>query len=72
MCQTFKSITLKLFVERGGVELKEAARRGLLQARDGLEKLAVRETPNPCTLNYLGLLYEQEGLWNTAERVLGR
>lgn len=72
VCQTFQSVPLKLFVEQGGVELKETAHRGMLQARDCMEKLACREAPYPCALNYLGLLYEQEGLRNAAERMFTR
>ena len=61
-----------MFVEHGGVELKEVAHQRMLQARDSLEKLACREASDPCILNYLGLLYEQEGLQKVAEKMFTR
>lgn len=61
-----------MIVNAGGVTLKEEARKGVLQARDSLQKRAARGSVDPCSLNLLGLLYEHEGLLAEAQKVFVR
>ena len=72
VCQTLKTVSLNHLTECGGVELREEAHRGVVRARDNLEKVDLRSSRDPCALNYLGLLCEQEGLGGKAEKVLTR
>lgn len=72
MCQTLASISPKQILSPGGVALNEVALRGLLQARDNLQKSASREMVDVCTLNLLGLLYEHEGILTEAQRMFER
>ena len=57
-----------LILELGNEGLNLVAARGMLQARDCLQKLVERERGDGWALNLLGLLYEQEGLLAQAER----
>jgi hypothetical protein len=52
--------------------LAEAAHRGVVQARDNLQKLVCREMADACSLNFLGLLWEQEGLLTEAQGAFTR
>ena len=72
VCQTLGTVPPKLVMAPDGVGLNEAARRAVAQARDNLQKAAIRETMDASTLNHLGLLCEQEGLLSVARRHLMR
>lgn len=72
VCQTLSSIAPKQIQSPGGVALNEVALRGVLQARDNLQKSACREMVDACTLNLLGLLYEHEGILTEAHRMFER
>lgn len=66
VCQSLATIDPKLILVPGQGSLNSIALTGLLQARDCLQKLSLREKDDACVLNYLGLLCEQEGLLNEA------
>lgn len=66
VCHSLSTIDPRLIIIPGQGTLNSIALTGLLQARDGLQKRALREACDPCALNYLGLLYEWEGLLNKA------
>ena len=68
VCQSLTTIDPRLILIPGQGTLNSIVLTGLLQARDGLQKRALRENDDPCALNYLGLLYEREGLLNEAGR----
>jgi len=72
VCQTLQTVPIHRLTEAGGVELQEEAHRGVVKARDSLEKFHLRKPHNACILNYLGLLCEQEGraelAWKLWER----
>lgn len=72
VCHTLSSLPPHKVMTPGGVGLMEAAHRGVVQARDGLQKLSCRETADACTLNLLGLLCEQEGVLTEALRAFTR
>ena len=72
VCHTLGTIAPKGILSPGGVSLNEVAHKAMLQARDNLQKLAIRETGNACALNYLGLLYEHENLLNEARKTFER
>ena len=62
VCHSLQTIDRKLVLECDGTTLNVTAQRGVLQARDGLDKCVRSCHREPCAYNYLGLLYEQEGL----------
>lgn len=68
VCQTLTTLAAELILEPGGEGLNLVAARGMLQARDCLQKYVEREPEDSWALNLLGLLYEQEGLLTQAER----
>lgn len=68
VCTTLTSIDLKLILLPGGRGLNDVARRGVSQARDNLQKYVERERDDSCAHNLLGLLFEQEGLLEQAEK----
>ena len=68
VCQSLKTVDPKLILIPGQGTLNSAALSSLLQARDCLQKRALREKDDACSLNHLGLLYEWEGLLNEAEK----
>ncbi len=72
VCQTLVSLPPKLTRNPGGLSLNEPAYRAVLLARDNLQKLVVRDLADACGLNYLGLLYEQEGLLREASKAFKR
>ena len=68
VCHTLTTIEPRAILEPGGEGLNLVAARGMLQARDCLQKYVEREPGDGWALNLLGLLYEQEGLLVQAER----
>ena len=70
--QTLGTLDPKLILVPGQGTLNSIALTGLLQARDCLQKRALREKDDACGLNYLGLLYEREGLLGEAEKAFLR
>lgn len=72
VCQTLGTVSPRVLVTPGRVGLTEAARRGVAQARDNLQKLVCREMADASSLNNLGLLWEQEGLFTEAQRTFTR
>ena len=72
VCHSLASLNPDLILEPGGQDLNQLARRGLLQARDCLQRLTQREPEDLWALNHLALLLEQEGLLAPAERLLQR
>lgn len=70
VCHTLATVDRSLLLESDGVGLNQTARQGLLQARDGLQKYVGRCPGDACAHNYLGLLFELEGLLQQAERAL--
>ena len=72
VCHSLGTIDPKLITVPGQGTLNSVALTNLLQARDCLQKRALREKDDPCSLNYLGLLYEREGLLKEAEKTLSR
>ena len=72
VCHSLASLAPDLILEPGGEQLNLLALRGLLQARDCLQRLSGREPEDVWSLNHLGLLLEQEGLLQEAEGVLHR
>lgn len=70
VCHTLATVDRRLLVESDGVGWNQAARQGLLQARDGLQRYVGRCPGDACALNYLGLLFELEGLLRRAEGAL--
>ncbi len=56
-----------------GASLNAVAMKEALQARDCLQKYLMREGKrDACAFNFLGLLYEQEGLLRLAEKAFLR
>ena len=53
-----------------GYQLTSAAHQRMVQARDGIEKYILRHPNDPCGLNLLGILYEQEGLIKLAKQTI--
>lgn len=72
VCNTLHTIDPSLILSPGGRSLNATATTAMLQARDTLEKCVRRVESDPCALNYLGLLLEQEGLTRRAERAYRR
>ena len=72
VCQSLGTIDPKLILIPGQGTLNSIALTGMLQARDCLQKRALREKDDACALNYLGLLHEQEGLLKEAEKAFSR
>ena len=72
VCQTLCSIDPKLILTPGEGSLKDVALRALLQARDCLQMYTEREKRDICAYNFLGLLYEQEGLLTQAENTFNK
>ncbi len=72
MCNTLNTIDSGLILTAGERSLNAMATTAVLQARDTLEKYVRRERSNGCALNYLGLLFELEGLTKPAERMFRR
>jgi superkiller protein 3 len=68
VCHTLSTLDPGLILEPGAEGLNLVAARGMLQARDCLQKLVEREPDDGWALNLLGLLYEQEGLLALAEK----
>ena len=68
VCHTLTTIEPPAILEPGGEGLNLVAARGMLQARDCLQKYVEREPGDGWALNLLGLLYEQEGLLVQAEK----
>ena len=52
--------------------LPNPVRQKTLQARDGLIRYVLRNPSDPCGLNLLGLLYEQEGLVKSAQQSISQ
>jgi superkiller protein 3 len=72
VCHSLASLSPDLLLEPGAQDLNQVARRGLLQARDCLQRLTEREPGDLWALNHLALLLEQEGLLGLADQVLHR
>lgn len=72
VCHTLTTLAQELILEPGAEGLNLVAVRGMLQARDCLQKYVEREPEDSWALNLLGLLYEQEGLLTQAERAFYR
>lgn len=70
VCHTLATVGRGLLLESDGVSLNQTARQGLLKARDCLQKYVGRCPGNVCAHNYLGLLFELEGLLQQAEKAL--
>ena len=66
VCHSLQAIDRKLILESDGTTMNVITQRGVLQARDGLDKCVRSRHKDPCAYNYLGLLYEQEGLLKSA------
>ncbi|XP_065910597.1 superkiller complex protein 3-like [Dysidea avara] len=67
VCHTLTTLQPKLLLLDSGCGLNDAARKLLLQARDCMQKYTARNASNACAFNYLGLLYETEGLLSLAK-----
>jgi len=72
VCHTLGTLDPKLILNPGGVTLNSIALTGVLQARDCLQKYVGRQRGDACALNFLGLLFEQEGLLKPAEKTFAR
>lgn len=62
VCHNICTIERKLIVESDGAALNVTAQSRVLQARDSLDKCVRSCHKDLCVYNYLGLLYELEGL----------
>ena len=72
VCNTLATIDPKLILIPGQGTLNSVALTEMLQARDCLQKRALRERDDPCSLNYLGILCEKEGLLEEARKSFSR
>lgn len=70
VCHTLSNLPPEAILEPGSQQLNDIAMRGLLQARDCLQRLVEREPDNVWALNHLALLLEQEGLLGPAQKAL--
>ena len=72
VCHTLGAVSPKALLMPGGVGLKEAAHKAVVQARDSLQKLDCREMADAGALNLLGLLCEHERLLGPARSAFTR
>lgn len=67
VCHTLTTLQPKQILLNSGCGLNDAASKLLLLARDCMQKYTARHS-NACAFNYLGLLYENEGLYHLSKQ----